>query len=82
MPIPRQGVAKHIPAEENAPNNWAFIARQRRGKQALSTVQDVFSMGPPRNYISGTEPNQIRTRMKRVLGSEGRWMPLMIDCEL
>jgi hypothetical protein len=35
---------------------------------------DVFSINPPRDYISGTEQNQIsrrmRTRMERVLGSQ------------
>jgi hypothetical protein len=37
---------------------------------------DIFSMDPPRDYVSGTELNQIRmkrmrmrTRMERVLGS-------------
>jgi hypothetical protein len=50
---------------------------------------DMFSMVPPRGYISGTEPNQIRmrvermrTRMERVLGSQGRRVRLKIDCEL
>jgi hypothetical protein len=50
---------------------------------------DVFSVGPPRDYISGTEPNKIRIgsdrtrmRMGRVLGSQGRRVRLNIDCEL
>jgi hypothetical protein len=42
MPIARQRVAKHIPAEANARNNTRSIARQRHGKQALSTIQAVF----------------------------------------
>jgi hypothetical protein len=42
MPIARQRVAKHISEEENERNNWRYIARQRRSKQALSTIQAVF----------------------------------------
>jgi hypothetical protein len=46
----------------------------------------VFSTGPPRDYISGTEQTQMsrrtRTRMERLLGSEGRRVQLKIDCEL
>jgi hypothetical protein len=45
MPIARQQVAKHIPAEANARNNKTPIARQRRGKQALTTIRAVFSVG-------------------------------------
>jgi hypothetical protein len=44
MPIARQRIAKHIPAEANARNNRRCIDRQRRGKQALSTIQVVFSV--------------------------------------
>jgi hypothetical protein len=44
MPIARQRVAKHISAEANAPKNWKSIAKQRRRKQALSTIQTVFSV--------------------------------------
>jgi hypothetical protein len=43
---------------------------------------DIFSMDLPRNYISSTQPNQIRMRMKQVLGSQGRRVRLKIDCEL
>jgi hypothetical protein len=47
---------------------------------------DVFSMGPPRDYISGTEQNQMsrrtRTRMERVLFGQGGRVRLKIDCEL
>jgi hypothetical protein len=42
IPTARQRVAKHIPTEANALNNRTYIVRQRRDKQALSTVQDVF----------------------------------------
>jgi hypothetical protein len=42
MRIAWQRVAKHIPAEANARNNRRSIARQRRGKQALSAIQVVF----------------------------------------
>jgi hypothetical protein len=45
MPIARRRLAKHIPAEANAQNNRRAIARQRRGKEALSTIQAVFSVG-------------------------------------
>jgi hypothetical protein len=44
IPIARQRTAKHIPAEANMRNNRIFIARQRRGKQALSVIQAVFSV--------------------------------------
>jgi hypothetical protein len=44
-PIARQRVAKHIPAEANARNSRTSIARQLRGKQALSTIQALFSVG-------------------------------------
>jgi hypothetical protein len=44
---------------------------------------DTFSMGPPRDHISGTEPNETsrrtRTRMERVLGSQERRVRLKID---
>jgi hypothetical protein len=52
MPISRQRVVKHIPAESHARNNRTSIARQRHGKQALSTINDVFSTGPSLDYIS------------------------------
>jgi hypothetical protein len=45
MPIARQRVAKQIPAEANARNNRTSVARKRRGRQALSTIQAVFSVG-------------------------------------
>jgi hypothetical protein len=45
MPIARQRVAKHIPSEANARSNRISIARQQRGKQAFSTIEDVFSVG-------------------------------------
>jgi hypothetical protein len=44
MPFARQRVTKHIPAEADARKNRRYIARQRRGKQALSTIQVVFSV--------------------------------------
>jgi hypothetical protein len=65
MPIARQRFAKHTPAEAIVQNNGTYIVRQRCGKQALSTVHDVFSMGPLRDYIGSTEPNQIRIKSKR-----------------
>jgi hypothetical protein len=45
IPIARQRVAKHVTAEANAWNNRTFIARLRRGKQDLSIIQTVFSVG-------------------------------------
>jgi hypothetical protein len=70
MPIARQRVAKHISSEANARNNRTSIAKQRRGKQALSTIQDMFSMIPPGDYISSIEQKRTRMRMERVLGSQ------------
>jgi hypothetical protein len=65
IPIARQQFAKHISAEANAQNNMTTIARQRHEKQALPTVKDVFSLDPPRDYIGGREPNQIRLKRMR-----------------
>jgi hypothetical protein len=45
MPIARQWVTKHIPAEANVRNNRKSVARQHCGKQGLSTIQAVFSVG-------------------------------------
>jgi hypothetical protein len=36
--IARQRLGKHIPAQVNARDNRTSVARQRRGKHALSTV--------------------------------------------
>jgi hypothetical protein len=44
IPIARQWVAKHIPAEENARKIKTAISRQRRGKYTLSTIHVVFSV--------------------------------------
>jgi hypothetical protein len=41
MPVARQRVAKHIPAEAYASNNRS-IARQRSSKLALSKIQTAF----------------------------------------
>jgi hypothetical protein len=45
IPFARQWDAKHIPAEANMQKSRTSIARQQGGKQALSTIQAVFSMG-------------------------------------
>jgi hypothetical protein len=48
-------------------------------------ITDVFSTGPPRDYISGTKPNQGRgggEETQRVLGSQGRRIRVKIDCYL
>jgi hypothetical protein len=44
----------------------------------------MFYMDPPRDYthISSTKQDQIRVRMERVLGSQGRRFRLMIYYEL
>jgi hypothetical protein len=55
MPIDRQRVAKHIPSEANARNNRTSIVRQRGGKQALSTIQAVFSVGSVQNGYKRVE---------------------------
>jgi hypothetical protein len=43
----------------------------------------VFSMDPPRDYISGTEQNQMsrRKRMERVFSNQGRRVLLKIESE-
>jgi hypothetical protein len=68
MSTARQRVAKHIPAEGNARDNTTSIARQRRRKEALSTIRDMFSKGPPRDYISIPVVNQ-----KPVVEREREW---------
>jgi hypothetical protein len=52
LPIGRERFAKHIPAITNI-----SVAMQ----SAVDTTikEDVFSTGPPRDYVSGTEPNQV-----------------------
>jgi hypothetical protein len=52
MSIARKRVAKHIPAEANARRS---IARQRRGKQALSRIHSVFSVGSVQSGYKGVE---------------------------
>lgn len=44
IPIVRQQVGKHIPAEENARKNMASFARQRINKHTFLTVETVFSV--------------------------------------
>jgi hypothetical protein len=53
-------------------NNRRSIARQRGGKQALSTIQAVFSLGSVQNGYKRVEFRSCRTgkRMERVLGSQ------------
>jgi hypothetical protein len=51
IPIARQRVAKHTPAKANAWNNRTSIARQGRGKEALSTKQTVFSVASAKSVI-------------------------------
>jgi hypothetical protein len=41
---------------------------------------DMFSVDPPRDYISNTEEIQMSTRMEQVLGIQGRRVRLKIDC--
>jgi hypothetical protein len=52
MSIARQRVAEYILAEADARNSRRSIASQRLGKQALSTIQDVFSWSPCKVVIS------------------------------
>jgi hypothetical protein len=41
FPITRKRITVHIPAETNARNNMISFARQRCGKEVLSTIQAV-----------------------------------------
>jgi hypothetical protein len=64
IPIARQRIAKHIPAEANTQNNRTFIARERpqyAGYNRITSVvmqhtvnttihEDVFSIGPAEDY--------------------------------
>jgi hypothetical protein len=70
MSIARERVVKHMPAEADERNNRC-IARQRRGKQALSTIQDVFLWSPCKVDILVRKPSSEvvscgRTRMERM----------------
>jgi hypothetical protein len=68
MSIARQRVVKHISAEATPRGIIGhLIAWQRRGKQALSTIQDVFSMDPHRDYKSCPIVNQKRVLRHRLL---------------
>jgi hypothetical protein len=58
MLFARQRVAKHIPAESNPRNNRTSIARQRCGKHAFATIEEAFSMDPPRDYVNSPVVNQ------------------------
>jgi hypothetical protein len=67
-PIARQRVAEHILEEVTARKNRTFLARQRRCKHTLSTIQGAFSMDPLRDYISSPIVNQ-----KSVVEREREW---------
>jgi hypothetical protein len=54
------------------------VSMQRRCKYN-NRGSGVF-VGPPRHSMSSTEQNQIRTRMERVLGSQGSRVRLKIYC--
>jgi hypothetical protein len=45
IPIARQGVGKHVPAEANARNNRTSIATQRSCKYASLTIEDGVFRG-------------------------------------
>jgi hypothetical protein len=53
--IAGQRVVKYIPAEANARNSRTYIARQRPGKQALSKIKAVFSVGSVQNGYTRVE---------------------------
>jgi hypothetical protein len=44
IPIARQRLGKHIPAEANARNNRTSIARHRISKHASLTIEAMFSV--------------------------------------
>jgi hypothetical protein len=45
IPIARQRLGKHIPAQANSINNMTFIASHRISKHASVTVEAVFTAG-------------------------------------
>jgi hypothetical protein len=54
IPIARQRLDKHIPAETYAQNNRTSIARQRNNKEAFSTIRRLcFRRDPCRAVIKG-----------------------------
>jgi hypothetical protein len=82
-PIARQRLGKtHSRCNEYAGNNRIISVAIQNGVVNTTVEEVMFSMVPPRNYISSTEQNQIRIRMERVLGSQGRRVRLKIYCQL
>jgi hypothetical protein len=53
-------------------------------QRAVNTTieEDVFSTVPFRDYMSGTERNQMRMRMGRAHSCQGMRVRLKIECEL
>jgi hypothetical protein len=78
--IARQRLGKHIPATNNTQatiGELPFLCNDT----VFTIEEELFSKGPPRDYISSTEQNQIRTRMEVVPGTQGRRVRLKIDCD-
>jgi hypothetical protein len=64
IPIARQRLGKHIPAEENAPNNRTSIARKRISKQVFSTIERLcFLRGLCRGVINGQRRSTVTLRV-------------------
>jgi hypothetical protein len=60
LPIDRQRLGQHIPAQANARDNRTSIARQRRGKHASSTVWVMFPVGSvPRGYKGHSQKTRL-----------------------
>jgi hypothetical protein len=78
IPIARQRLGKHIPAEAYARNNRTSIARQRISKQAFSTIERLcFLRGPCRGVIKGQRRSFERVVMNWV--EFWRWQSKVIE---
>jgi hypothetical protein len=66
IPIARQRLGKHIPAEENARNNRTSIARQRISKNASLTIEAVFTAWSVQSGYKEVFSNRVSSEMGNV----------------
>jgi hypothetical protein len=69
IPIARQRLDNHIPAEANAPNNSTSIARQRISKHFSLTIEAVFSswsvQSGYKEVFGSIEEYKVKSRVSR-----------------
>jgi hypothetical protein len=62
IPIARQRLGKHIPAQAYVHDSRPSIVRQWRSKHALLTIQTVFSVGSVLKVIIGHSQKKRQSR--------------------